>query len=106
MERDATVSLATVYRTLKLFREEGLIDEMRLGGCNCRQYERTDSTRHHHVVCRHCGRVVEFESPIVSQLVEEIERSSGFKVTGMEICLEGCCPECSKKEQTSNAQAA
>lgn len=106
LEHDAGVSLATVYRTLRLFKEEGIVDEMRFADCTCRHYEASRPGKHHHIVCRHCGRVVEFESPMVDQFIAEIEQHSGFKVEGMEICLQGSCPECNKKEGESNRQVA
>jgi Fur family transcriptional regulator, ferric uptake regulator len=99
MERDATVSLATVYRTLRLFNEEGIIDEMRFGGCTCRQYEKTGSTKHHHMVCTQCGRVLEFDTPVISHLVAEVERECGFNVTDARIELEGCCRDCARKRE-------
>jgi len=99
MEHDATVSLATVYRTLRLFNEEGIIDEMRFGGCTCSQYERTGTARHHHMVCRQCGRVLEFDSPAVARLVAEVERGCGFKVTNARVDLEGYCSDCAAKQE-------
>lgn len=106
LERDAGVSLATVYRTLRLFKEEGIVDEMRFADCTCRHYEASRPGKHHHMVCRHCGRVVDFESPTVDLLVAEIEEHSGFKVTGIDICLEGCCSECDEKEGEGSQQGA
>ncbi|MBN1856620.1 MAG: transcriptional repressor [Dehalococcoidia bacterium] len=103
-EHDAEVSLATVYRTLRLFKEEGLIDEMRFGGCTCRYYEATRPGNHYHMLCRQCGRVLEFDTPAVGELMAEVERSCGFKVTGVEICLEGYCPDCAQKEAGKSDQ--
>jgi len=97
MEQDATVSLATVYRTLRLFKEEGIIDEMRFCGCNCNQYERAGTARHHHMLCKQCGRVLEFDTPAIDRLVAEVERGCGFKVTGARVALEGYCSECAAK---------
>lgn len=99
MAQDATVSLATVYRTLRLFKEEGIIDEMRFGGCTCSQYERTGTARHHHMHCKECGRVLEFDTPAIARLVAEAERGCGFKVTDARVALEGYCSECAAKQE-------
>ena len=99
MERDASVSLATVYRTLRLFKEEGIIDEMRFGGCTCSQYERAGTDRHHHMLCKECGRLLEFDTPSIARLVAEVEQGCGFKVTDARIALEGYCSECAEKRE-------
>ena len=104
MERDASVSLATVYRTLRLFKEEGIIDEMRFGGCTCSQYERAESDRHQHMVCKECGCVLEFDSPALAQLVADVEQGCGCKITDVRVALEGYCRDCARKleEQTED----
>jgi Fe2+ or Zn2+ uptake regulation protein len=96
--RDESISPATVYRTLNLFKELGLIDEMRLGNIRC-YYEVKQSQEHQHLVCRGCGKVMEFQSPHFRKLIEAIRREHGFKVTKAELYLEGYCPECEEKEK-------
>jgi Fe2+ or Zn2+ uptake regulation protein len=97
--RDVSISQATVYRTLNLFKELGLIDEMRLGNIRC-YYEVKQSPEHQHLVCRGCGKVMEFQNPHFKKLVEAIRREHGFKVTKAELYLEGYCPKCEEKERT------
>ena len=93
-ERDASISLATVYRNLRFFEEQGLIDERHFGHTRCCCYEMKRSGEHYHLVCRGCGHVIEFESPLIHKLVEEVQRKSDFYVTRVELCLEGYCHEC------------
>jgi Fur family ferric uptake transcriptional regulator len=97
--RDESISPATVYRSLNLFTELGLIDEMRLGKIRC-SYEIKQSPEHQHLVCRGCGKVMEFQNPYFKKLIEAVRREHGFKVTKAELYLEGYCPECEKKEKT------
>jgi Fe2+ or Zn2+ uptake regulation protein len=97
--RDESISPATVYRTLNLFKELGLIDEMRLGNIRC-YYEIKQSSEHQHLICRGCGKVMEFHSPHFKKLVEAVRRERGFKVTKAELYLEGYCPECEEKDKT------
>jgi Fur family ferric uptake transcriptional regulator len=97
--KDDSIGQATVYRSLNLFKELGLIDEIRLGKIRC-YYEIKQSPEHQHLVCRGCGKVMEFQNPYFQKLIEAVRREHGFKVTKAELYLEGYCPECEEKEQT------
>ena len=92
-EKDANISLATVYRSLRLFKEQGLIEERHLGKLGC-AYEMKRSGEHQHLVCRGCGRVIEFESPLIRELVAEVQQKNDFSVTRIELYLEGNCHRC------------
>jgi len=100
---DENISPATVYRSLKLFKELGLVDEMRLGKVRC-YYEIKRSSEHQHLVCQGCGRVIEFQDPLVEQLIEAVRRGHGFKVTKAELYLEGYCPECEECEENEKTK--
>ena len=69
IKKDPRISLATVYRNLRLFTELGLVSGEHLDKVEC-YYEIKRSKEHHHLVCQACGRVMEFESPLVSKLVD------------------------------------
>jgi len=97
--RDESISLATVYRTLNLFRELGLVDEMKLGKIRC-YYEIRQSPGHQHLVCQGCGKIIEFQNPHLQKLIEAIRQEYGFKVTRAELYLEGYCPGCEEDEKT------
>ncbi len=96
---DESISLATVYRSLHLFKELGLVDERRLGQLRC-FYEIKQSAEHQHLVCRGCGKVIDFESPLVSKLVDEVQHEHDFNVTRAELCLEGYCQQCKERLAT------
>ena len=100
---DETISLATVYRNLHLFKELGLIDERRLGQIRC-YYEIKQTPEHQHLVCRGCGRVIEFESPLIRELVDKVEREHDFNVTKAELYLEGYCEQCKEKTIPSTVE--
>jgi Fe2+ or Zn2+ uptake regulation protein len=97
--RDESISQATVYRTLNLFKELGLVEEMRLGKIRC-YYEIKQSPEHQHLVCQGCGKVMEFQNPYFQKLIEAVRHEHGFRVTKAELYLEGYCPECEEKEKT------
>ena len=97
-ERDASISLATVYRNLRLFKEQGLIEERHLGQMRC-YYEMKHLGEHQHLVCRGCGQVIEFESPLTRNLVAEVQDKNNFSVTKVELCLEGYYHKCKEEEK-------
>jgi Fur family ferric uptake transcriptional regulator len=99
--KDESISLATVYRSLRLFRELGLVDERRLGQMRC-YYEIKQSAEHQHLVCQGCGRVIDFESPLIRKLVDGVQREFDFNVTRAELCLEGYCQQCKKNRLKSD----
>ena len=98
IERDPNISLATVYRTLRLFKQQGLIDESHLGQMRC-YYEMKRLGEHQHLVCRGCGQVVDFESPLIRNLVSEVQQKNNFSVTKIQLYLEGYCHKCKEEEK-------
>lgn len=100
MEKDPRISLATVYRNLRLFKELGLVDERRLDEAHC-YYEIRGTTEHYHMVCTACSRVVDFESLLIGKLIDEVQRNSDFDIVRAVLYLEGYCPECKSKEKTN-----
>ena len=91
--RDDSIGPATVYRSLNLFKELGLVDEMRLGKLRC-YYEIKQSPEHQHLLCQGCGKVIEFQNPYFNKLIKSVQREHGFKITKAELYLEGYCPNC------------
>jgi len=95
-KKNESISLATVYRTLRLFKELGLIQERRLGQVNC-YYEIKDLAEHHHLVCSCCGNVIDFDSNLIRKIIENVQRDHDFNVTKTELYMEGYCRQCNKE---------
>jgi Fur family ferric uptake transcriptional regulator len=91
--RDPNIGLATIYRSLGLLKEMGLVQEHRLGE-NHGHFETTQSTPHHHFTCLKCGRVVEFEAPQVMDAARTLCKSEGLQVTEVHLHLSGYCASC------------
>lgn len=92
-KKDQTVSLATIYRSLSLFKQLGIIDEHRLGkSCWC--YEVKKSFEHQHILCRICGKVIEFESPLITDMIEKLQTEKKFTIERVEVCIQGVCSDC------------
>jgi Fur family ferric uptake transcriptional regulator len=96
--KEKSISPATVYRTLNLFKELGLVDEIRLGKVRC-YYEIKQSQGHQHLVCQGCGKIIEFQSPYFTKLIKEVQSEHGFNVKKAELYLEGHCPGCEDNEK-------
>jgi Fur family ferric uptake transcriptional regulator len=102
LEHDFSISLATVYRNLQLFEELGLVNGKRLDKTHC-WYELKRSGDHCDVICTACGNIIEFESPTINRLVEEIEGNAHFNVTKAVLYLEGNCKRCKEQMQPKRA---
>ena len=92
------LSLSTVYRTLKVLKEPGLIEELHLDDSH-RHYEIKSTSKHHHLVCLGCGKVIEFEYSISRQVRRNIPEAMGFRIVNTEILMTGYCPRCWRERQ-------
>jgi len=90
------VSLSTVYRNLRLLKEQGLVEEHQLGGMR-RYYESALNSEHHHMVCLACGRIFEFTCPSTEKLKSRVKKEQGFEVTNVDVRFAGYCPECQRR---------
>ena len=91
--RDADVSLATVYRTLAVLREIGLVEEHRLGEDHG-HYEAVRQEPHYHFTCLRCGQVIEFDTSLVAQIEQALSEQKGVRVTGAHLHVSGYCAQC------------
>ena len=93
------IGLVTVYRTLDILAELGLICEVHAGG-NCRSYlMRRPSEHHHHLLCSGCGRAVDFTDCDLTQLEERLSAKTGFEIEGHLLEVYGRCDSCKKTVQ-------
>lgn len=90
---DRGIGPATVYRTMKLFVQAGIASERRFAE-GASLYE-ADVDGHHdnhdHLICRDCGRILEFENEEIERLQEEVAQRLGFKLTDHRMELFGSC---------------
>jgi len=94
--KEPRISLATVYRNLKLFKELGLIAESNLGDTHS-HYEIRGTADHHHLVCLGCGQIIEFDSPFIAKATDKIQKDNDFDITSIQLKMEGYCSKCKKK---------
>jgi len=93
-ERDRSVSRATVYRTLPLLTESGLVREMDFGK-DYKFYDPNyaDHPNHNHIICQDCEKIIEFESDKISKIEDEISHRLGFEVKSQRLQITARCAE-------------
>jgi Fur family ferric uptake transcriptional regulator len=85
---DPRISLATVYRTVKLFEESGILEKHEFGDGRAR-YEAADRDHHDHLIDVHSGEVIEFVDPDIEALQEKIAAKLGYRLMGHRLELFG-----------------
>ncbi|HET8540605.1 MAG TPA: transcriptional repressor [Anaeromyxobacter sp.] len=91
---DPRVSVATVYRTMKLLSDCGLAIPRQFGGGQTR-YEAAAGREHHdHMICTRCGEIFEFANEKIESLQELVARRHGFAVETHKLELYGRCARC------------
>src|SRR3954469_11158988 len=96
--KDRTIPRATVYRTLPLLTESGLVHEMDFG----KDYKFYDPNyaehpNHNHIICEDCEKIVEFESDQISRIENEISHKLGFAVKTQRLQITASCEELKKR---------
>ena len=96
-QREKTVSRATVYRTLPLLTESGLVREMDFGK-DYKFYDPNyaDHPNHSHIICQDCDKIVEFESEKIERLESEISHKLGFELKMQRLQISARCEELKK----------
>ncbi len=88
----------TVYRTLDFLARNGLAWPVRTN--RGRLVYEVAGARHHHLICRRCGREIKIEHALVENLYSKLEAVSGYRLTDDHLAIFGLCPDC----QEANAR--
>jgi Fur family transcriptional regulator, ferric uptake regulator len=107
-EKDPKLNRVTVYRTLKLLKEGGLVDELDLMhyGGDQHYYETRLKQEHAHVICLRCGKVEEFFGEPLHKLRKQVEAHFGFEIVLARTEIGGYCPHCQSLRAQELADAA
>ncbi len=87
------VNISTVYRTLELLEQLGLVTETDLGGGRVR-YHPVDKGRHHHLVCQECGAIIDLDESLLSSLKNTLLREYKFSADLKHLAIFGHCVNC------------
>jgi Fur family transcriptional regulator, stress-responsive regulator len=93
-QRVPGISLPTVYATLDLLEQLGLVRRVHTGGSAVLYDPRTDA--HQHAVCRSCGAVADLDAPVDASRAVGAARRAGFVPDGASTVITGLCAECSR----------
>ncbi len=98
-QKGSKVSRASVYRTIPLLVEIGLIEEVERVDKHA-HYEKVSADSHHdHMICMKCGKVIEFFSPTLEMLQDEICQKENFHKMRHNLEIYGICKECKSLEE-------
>ncbi|EMO7827510.1 transcriptional repressor [Campylobacter upsaliensis] len=95
-EPDSNVGIATVYRTLNLLEEAEMVTSLSFGSAG-KKYELANKPHHDHMICKVCGKIIEFENSIIERQQSLIANEHHFKLTGHLMQLYGICSDCNHK---------
>jgi len=90
------ISLGTVYRNLKMLKENGLVNELDFAGSQGRFDG--DVSDHYHFRCKKCGRIYDIDEPVDKSIEKIVAGKTGFQVTGHRLEIVGFCVECQLPE--------
>ena len=94
----ADIGLATIYRTLELFEDLGVVSVLEFGEGG-RRYESALGKDHHHLLCIDCGKITEFNEDLLGELQETVAKESGFQILNHSLRFFGYCKHCKAKYQ-------
>lgn len=93
------IGLATVYRTMQLLDDVGVISKLNLDD-GCIRYEicldKNDSHNHHHLICKNCSKIIEVKEDLLDTIENEIQKHYKFDILDHDVKFYGLCEECSK----------
>ncbi|MEQ8319513.1 MAG: Fur family transcriptional regulator [Rhodospirillales bacterium] len=87
-QQDSKISIATVYRTMRLFEDEGIVERHDFGDGRAR-YEEVSEEHHDHLINVKTGRVIEFQNEEIERLQERVAREHGLELVGHRLELYG-----------------
>lgn len=99
LERNEEIGLASVYRALALLGDLGFVRRVH-DHEECQGYVLASPGHHHHLICRYCGKAVEFSgADDLSSFMDRIEEQTGFSIEEHLLQFYGLCPECQRKNK-------
>ena len=97
---DEQISIATVYRNLRLLEEQGTVKKIYVADDSLAYYELSENNlphSHHHLICRNCGDIIDFEVDLLDSLEKIILETKDFTIEDHRVVFYGICSECKKQ---------
>jgi len=89
------VNISTIYRTLELLKQVGLVTETNMGEGRVR-YHPAEKGQHHHLVCKDCGVVIDLDESVLSSLKNALFRKYKFIADLKHLAIQGQCVNCKR----------
>lgn len=103
-ESQEEIGLVSVYRTLDLLTEMGLVRRVH-GQDECQGYVLASPGHHHHLVCRSCEKAVEFSgTEDLTPFMQRIQEETGFTIDEHLLQFYGLCPQCQQRKIVANEE--
>jgi Fur family ferric uptake transcriptional regulator len=102
--KDVNIGIATIYRNVKLLEEQGAIKKIELPDLLI-AYEMCafpSEHSHHHLICRECGKIVDFEEDLLETIEKKIKDTKDFTITDHRVIFYGYCKSCADKMANKN----
>ena len=90
------INISTIYRTLELLTELGLVTATNMGDGTLR-YHASTKGHHHHLICSKCGKVIDIDEHDLQEFKNSLLANYGFAAELKHIAFFGCCPQCANK---------
>lgn len=100
-KKNYRVSRATLYNTIEILGECNLLKKHQFEEKTAFYEKAYKSRQHDHLICKECGKIIEFCDPRLYEIQEDISSLKNFKVTYHELYLYGICSDCLKQEKTN-----
>lgn len=98
-KKDKDIGIATVYRTLLLFEELGLVYKDDFDDNRARyELSRGDEHHHHHLICNSCGDIIEVKHDLLDDIEDYIEENYKFDIFDHDLKFYGLCSDCRKED--------
>jgi Fe2+/Zn2+ uptake regulation proteins len=99
-KHDEKISIATVYRNLRMLEQQGVVKKLYMAEDSPSFYELcgSDEHTHHHLVCSRCGAIIDFEEDLLESLEKTIEEKKGFVIKDHRVVFYGICGACAKAD--------
>jgi len=94
---DVNIGIATVYRTLTLLEDSGIASSISFG-TQGKKYELGLKKHHDHLICTHCGKIIEFFDETIEERQKEIAKKYHFKMQDHTMKIIGLCKDCQQLE--------
>ena len=98
-ERDKSIGLATVYRTLKMLEDMDLLNKGYMMGI---QHAPEDHSSHYHLICLKCGSIQDVNDAVLETMSSHVKKEYGFSATQTKMSIYGLCEDCSRLLKKQN----